>query len=590
MSSPQIDIDRLADKMIEGYGAGYLRQFYSAKSPLEWAKQHRLIQQQPFSLRQYPCLVQIYQDDSPYIVIQKCAQMGATEFLINKALHAMDGGHLWYKVAKANLNVGYVFPTHETLVEFSKERIIGGVLEESDYLASLIRTDEKTKAGLKLMSSQRLFRVRDSYWHIRGAWNPSVSLKSFPIDMLIIDELDEASDRAVALAEKRLRASDLQHKIYVSTPTYPGVGINYYYNLSDQHVWQLQCSKCGYWQEPNFFDNVFMKKDGILLSREEYIKFSDKVLASGRFHFVCAQCHSDMHRLARGRWLATNQGSYIRGYRIPGLVAPKVSLKDLVLNSVHVNPAQIQEFYNSDLGLPYAPKGGSLSEEDLIRCELVGQRNFTDWFSIPFSTMGVDVGAKLHVKIATRNSQGYWETVLLREYDDFSELDDLFYQYKISACVVDAFPETRAAKEFANKWRGRVWLARYPNTRQLETARFGVDPDMNEVPVVDILRTEAMDEVAAAIVRGEERWPENMRQLCPAFYAHLQSPIKTKIEARRQDGSTEIRYTYVESGPDHFYHASVYERVARQKVHMFSGSLDDLTVARGDISPLEMRW
>ncbi|GAH27023.1 unnamed protein product, partial [marine sediment metagenome] len=50
----------------------------------------------------------------------------------------------------------------------------------------------------------------------------------------------EVSDRAVALATKRLNASDLRHKIYVSTPKFPGSGVNYYYGISDQHVWELE--------------------------------------------------------------------------------------------------------------------------------------------------------------------------------------------------------------------------------------------------------------------------------------------------------------------------------------------------------------
>jgi hypothetical protein len=581
---------KLLDKLLETYDEEELRAYLIPPSPLEWAKLHRNIGDAGFSLDLYPCMKQIYEDNHDFKVIQKPAQVGVSEYLLNVALHAMDGGYRYYKLKEKDINVGYIFPTTTALQEFSKERIAAGILEENEYLSNIVKASETGKSGLRLYSTLHLYRIGGSFLHMRGAANPTVQLKSFPVDYLIIDELDEVSDRAVALALRRLGASDLRYKLFASTPTYPGVGINYYYTLSDQHVWELKCPHCGLWQEPDFFKNVLMDSLGEgEVHYEEWQGLTEDELARRDFTFVCQSCRKEMDRLATGRWRSCNPGSYIRGYRIPGLVSPKVPLREYVINSKRPKPADIQEFWNSDLGLPYAPKGGSLSLDELMRCEIKGATDFRPFFKVYWSTMGIDVGAKLHVKVSTINEDGRWETVLLGEYDEFEELDEIISRYKVGACVVDAYPETRKAKEFAEKYKGKVWLAKYPSAPQIETAIFRELRDDDPTPYVDISRTEAMDEVANSVVEYRETWPELVRHQWPQFYRMMQAPVKVKRETTKKDGSTEIRYVYQESGPDHFYHAFVYEYVARIKCGGWTIG-EEVTIARPDISPLKMEF
>ena len=63
-----------------------------------------------------PALHAIYQDDDPLLVIQKSAQVFASEFLVNTALWAADtkqGGHG---------NALYVMPTQTQMDDFSQAR------------------------------------------------------------------------------------------------------------------------------------------------------------------------------------------------------------------------------------------------------------------------------------------------------------------------------------------------------------------------------------------------------------------------------------------------------------------------------------
>ena len=589
----QIDIDTTAKQLLDRLKTAYteeeIQEFVSPRGPLDWATTYRNIGGLGFSLDLYPCLRQIYEDPHEFKVIQKPAQVGVSEYLLNIALHAMDGGYKYYKQKRKKLNVGYIFPTTQAVQEFSKERIAAGILEENEYLGELVKGQEVGRSGMRLHSTLHFYRIGKSILHMRGAQNPTVQLKSFPIDLLIIDEIDEVSDRAVALATKRLGASELRHKIYASTPKYPGVGVNYYFVLSDQHVWELECPSCGMWQEPDFFKNVYMVEEEGLISYDEWVQLGEAGVAKNKFLFVCQNCLAEMDRKAEGRWVAKNPESRIRGYRIPGLVSPKVPLHEYALNSCKMKPADIQEFWNSDLGLPYAPKGGSLSVADLMRCEQKGIDEFRKFYHVYWSVMGIDVGAKLHAKVSTINEQGLWETVLLAELDDFDEFDDIIKRYKVGAIVVDAYPETRAAKKFAEDYKGKVWLARYAPPTQIETAKFGFLKDDDPTPYVDIARTEAMDEVASSIIEGKEAWPELVRHQWPTFYSMMQAPVKVKKSNLRRDGSVEVRYVYQETGPDHFYHAFVYEWVARIKCGGWTMG-EEMVIDRPDESPLAVEF
>jgi len=584
MLSTTLRVDSIADTLLQLYGREEVKKVLSPISVLDWAKTYRRIGGQPFSLDEYPCLEKIYEDKHPFKVIQKPAQVGVSEYLINLAVHAMDCGVSYYNLKKARLNVGYIFPTHSSLAEFAKERLLAGIFEESDYLGGIVRARETGKSKMSIRSSSVFYRIKESFFHLRGAWNPSVSLKSFPVDLLIIDELDECPDRAVALAEKRLRASDLRYRVYVSTPTYPGRGISYYYSLSDQHIWEIRCPNCGLWQEPDFFNNVFLREDDQFHPYSVWKSIAANNITDKEFVFACRACFFRLNKLAKGRWRAQNPGSYIRGYRIPGLVSPKVPLIELVRNSLLMRPAEIQEFWNSDLGLPFAPSGGSLNESVLSSCELKGIREFKDPNHVEYSVAGVDVGAKLHLTIESPRDDGRWETVYMAELDDFEELDLLFHQFKIRSLVVDAYPETREAKRLAERFRGLVWLGRYPNMTSLETAVFRDDND-ERVPLVDIARTQAMDEVTVDIIQQKSCWPEGTRYQFADFYSQLCAPVKTKVESTRSDGSVIEKYSYVESGPDHWFHSRVYSYIARKRVAGWTPTEDaDSLVGKDEVS------
>ena len=68
-----------------------------------------------------------------------------------------------------------------------------------------------------------------------------------PADMLVFDELDEATPDAKSLAKERLAHSDYKRIIELSNPSIPNYGIDEAYQLSDQRHWTIRCDGCGTW-------------------------------------------------------------------------------------------------------------------------------------------------------------------------------------------------------------------------------------------------------------------------------------------------------------------------------------------------------
>src|SRR2546427_7704 len=96
---------------------------------------------------------------------------------------------------KNGLNVIYYFPTKTDVLDFSKSRV-APLLADNPFLGRLI-TDTDT-AGLK--------RIGSAHLYLRGMQS-TVGLKSVPADMLVFDELDEATPEARSLAKERLAHS-----------------------------------------------------------------------------------------------------------------------------------------------------------------------------------------------------------------------------------------------------------------------------------------------------------------------------------------------------------------------------------------------
>jgi hypothetical protein len=511
---------------------------------VSFAALHRLVGGQEFSFEGHEYLKGLYGDESPFLVIRKAAQMGASEYAITRALH--------YAVHNAG-RVIYYFPTEHDVGEFSRDRFAPAVAE-SDYLQSLVRDTDT--AGLKQIGQGSIY--------FRGTSSP-VRLRSVPADFLIFDELDVMTPANLELARKRLGHSLFGWELDISTPSLPGYGIDAAFLATDQRHWLLRCDGCNHW---HCLEDEFLEAHGSPTSPRREICFIKG--EPGAENLVCLKCGKVLDP-AVGQWAAKYPGCPRHGYHLSKFSSLVVSQSDRAQGCL-TRPAAIlrqwrtteypAEFYNSELGLPYQAAEGGLTQQDLLR--LAGSWGMTAKGTA--CTMGVDQGNGLHIVVKEPNPEkDIVFTVRVHEEPmtdaTFSHLDHFMEAYDVRACVIDAQPNTHAARAFAERHPGRVSLAYYGSTAKglLEWGR-----DSERTPIVTINRTEALDAWRDAYKVGKRRIPRVEGEV--REWVHQMTNLLRRVEEDPVSGGK--RAVWIRRGPDHYAHADSYAEIAlrRQKL------------------------
>lgn len=448
-------------------------------------------------------LKEIYEDDSKEIVIQKSAQCGISEYLLARSFFLAD-------VRKATGL--FCHPRQAQLNDFSHARIDPPILF-SPHLKS--RVSGINNVGLK--------DIGGNYIYFRGMSNLD-QIISIDADFLVLDEYDQMTQAHIPTVKKRLGASWLSLIILAGNPTFPDYGINAKFNASDGREWFVKCEACNKKQVLNMDDNIFGAED----SREPW--------------FGCSQCKREIDHSGPGEWVASRPDKEVHGYHISKLMLPNVTAKELVKNAAESE----QDHYRFDLGLPYAREGGRIGSEMLNAC----RGGYSSTKNSPRGLLGVDVGRVLNCAFGEPGKALSFFTV-----KEFSELDRIMKTGNIAAAVVDALPETRAAKVFADKYAGRVWLSYYHADPKKDAHLFPRDRKRE----VHLHRTQTLDATFDELRDRTYPIPDNSEAV-PDLYSQICAPIR--VEKRDAKTGNMIAF-YDEFGkPDHYAHALNYLRAA----------------------------
>lgn len=532
----------------------------AAVDPLTWAETYRSFSGGP--MRIPGPLRAIYGDMSPRLSVMKAAQMGLSEYAINLALWIADSGYA------GRGNALYILPGGEHAGDFVQARV-NPAIQASPYLISRIRPDGNTKDPDKV-GLRRVGRGY-TYWRTSGS---RAGLRTVDADCSILDEYDVMSAWVLPMAQHRLDSSggDGSKGLLriVSTPTYPGAGVDAEYLAGDQHRYEVRCEHCGAWQVLEWERNVEVA--------------GDPHEAAAVAAIVCAKCRDDLARSIERAWSAREDGEWgrwraqqperrTRSYHISQLYRPGVDLLAIARGLGSSNQETVQETWNQSLGMPHSPAGGQLSLEELIRA-CTEPRTVDQLAGVGPCRMGVDVGARLHVWIETDVDELATMTGAF-DVTSFDEVGALMARYDVRTCVVDAHPELHAAQAFKDAHRGRVYLAEFVAGRFPASWADANDMDGKRVRdpkrqyLVQVDRTSAMDGFASRL-RGESSevfgWqpvlalPRDARGI-PGLFAHLQAPVRRVVPA----GKGGMRAVYDEgSKADHWFLAGVYCDLARQ--------------------------
>lgn len=481
-----------------------------------WAQRRIRLDGRPFSFDGHEYLRAIYDDTARHVALAKATQIGGSTWAILRSIHGCAMG----------LNVVYYHPTYQSVLDFSRSRV-GPLLAENPFLRKLLRDTDAI--GLK--------RIGEAHLYLRGMQS-TVGMKSVPADMVVFDELDEATPQAKSMARERLSHSDYKRIIELSNPSLPDYGIDEVYQRSDQRHWTLKCPACGEWTAP---DKVFPTKLGqevrIILPRRD-----------GSYYLACPKCEAELDRAA-GEWVADFPGREIHGFRISQLFSSKVDPGEILHEFRTTRYAD--RFFNLKIGIPWADLERRLDTASVLA--LCGDAPLEERSDRP-CTMGVDTGKGLHTVILRDvDLDGERQRVVhLVECREFSELDELMRRFRVERCVIDALPETHATREFARRHRGNVYMAFFQEQQRGEPRWDGPSQ------MVYVNRVDALDASRAA-VRDKKVVLPRQQPIVEEFARHMAADAK-QLEEDEDTGAK--RYKYIRTGADHYSLAFTYGLMA----------------------------
>lgn len=505
-----------------------------------------------FDLTRHTYLRGIYQCEARVVDIMKAAQIGVSEYFVSYDLHACD---------ERDMDVFHIMPTVDDVSKFGRTRF-AQALEASAYLQGLVVRGGLGSDGRRGADLATLRRIGNSWLYLNGAQvddrGKAHQLDSAPADTLVVDEVDKMDDRAPIIGRERLGHSEIQEERFGSTPTYVGEGIHKRFLLTNQYEWFVRCGRCGEtrqvtaWKVAERTHHIVTERDELGRPREWHGKKNSTA------YVVCCKCGRKLNHTGPGVWVARYPDRTDRiGFHPTKLHTRQRPLIEIVSKLITADKTQMKETVNQDLGEPFSPIGGQLSDEDLDACiREYGMGPRGDQRPV----MGVDVGAWLHVTIRGRpeGDKGERPLLFVAEVDTWDELGRIVKRFNVSSCVIDFLPETTKAKEFQAAFPDIVWLCLFSES-EAAAARSddGVRWDI-ENGVIHVNRTMAMDRTFERFYEQENTLPVSIRNV-DGYYDQLKAPVREVEKIKNRPA----RAVYKEGGkPDHFALSEVYAMLA----------------------------
>jgi len=389
-----------------------------------WIKDnYYLPTQEKYNFKGYEYLIDITKRPwvpGDQIYIKKSAQCGASELAISWCQWLLE------RELKGLSGVGYVFPSKTHLNDHMKARVFP-ILELPQFV---------TKIG---GANLGLIKYNNIPWYFRPS--NTRALKSWPAGACVADEFDEFDDpiKIIPTLEARFNASDYGWIFGLSTPTHPSIGIDKASDMSTQYNWYVTCPKC---------HKDFSPLNEVITSGfENCVVWQKKKTAA----FLCPLCHEPIKTPGLpGRWeLDLEKDNQKYSYSISKLFLKRTKLEKLLAS--YEEALNLQEFYNSDLGLPYSPPNSRLNRADLTdiaigEVECASHSNKATW-------MGMDVGKPCHYIIGVHGDGGA-KRVISYGTCKFDEIKDVIRRFSVKTMVIDLRPEENSVKNLIKGKRG----------------------------------------------------------------------------------------------------------------------------------------
>ena len=478
------------------------------KSFLEFLLQNNIVNERNHKIefKDHYFLFDVCDDWTPVQAVRKAAQIGWSTLIILKALYAAN-----YR----GYNVIYTLPTQSDVDLFVSEKV-NSMIRSNPVLSAMV-PDKDTIIQKK---------VGERFIYYRGTITEKEALM-LSSDLNVHDEVDRSDLKTVEQYESRLGFSKYKGKWHFSNPSFPNVGVDVYYNASDQKHWFIKCPHCNHLQYLSFPENI---------------SFEDKC-------FICSKCKrvlSDADR-RKGQWVKKWRGREVSGYWISQLMCPWISASEIIKQYEEKEP---DFFYNFVLGLPYQSASITV-DADIIYKNIVEKES-----SKTNVIIGVDVGKFKNVVVGTPS--GIFKVYKTSDWDDI-ERDLVLYD---AIMVVDGMPDITKPRELMNKYKGRVFINFYKE-KSFKQKPFEFKKD-EQYGVIQSDRNRVIEKALDDHIKGKIKYHLRADQL-DEYVDNFTCNYKVVTEDRR--GNPVVRWEH--SRADHYFHAYIYYSIGRAK--MLSG-------------------
>lgn len=366
-------------------------------------------QGQPLNFSEHPFLWKVYEDFSPKLAILKAAQIGFSTTTIHKA---------FWLAKNRKMDIIYSLPTADDARNFVSGKV-----------NRLIANNQVYQQWTQDHDSIEQKKIGESLLYFRGTWIEKAAIM-IPADVYISDETDRSKQETVKLFQSRLQHSKYGWEWYFSNPSAPGVGVDQWWQRSDQKHWFIKCAGCNRWD--------YLTMDNIKPDPQD----------EKRHIFACIKCGKEIQRknldTNHGAWVSRWNNRDVSGYWIPLLISPWVSADDVLTKR---DTQSEEQFTNFVLGQPYVGRGNTLTQQALFQ-NLNPQTNPQDTRPI----IGVDNGNKITIVIG--NTKGLFYAGLA---DDFSVLENIMVKFPNAMMCIDPHGNEIATRKLQERFQGRVY-------------------------------------------------------------------------------------------------------------------------------------
>lgn len=452
-----------------------------------------------YNLDAFPCQSDILNDDAYHVAVMKAAQLALSEiFTCARPFYFMD-------VHKINWAI--LFPSQGAMQDFFKTRLMGAV-----NVNSYVRRNVTAQNTSNIEAFNRTLFERYT--------TTEAAIATFDASGVTVDEMDIHNKETLYGAKTSRTQGSMSDTWWyeISTPSYPKHGIHQAFLDGDQRVWLIKCQSCNH-------DNNLTEKFGPY-DIQEIEKFFTEYLGDHRmakwqdYHIPCSMCGRPIdpvtpldpakRAFGGGRWVSTlparDEHSYalqIWQRRYDG-GTPDV-LKRVRRSLLRADGAELKKrWWNSTVGLPYVPKEGKLSDDDLER---VSTTQYNDLWArdMLYSTvfrihgeqwdwMGVDVrDNQYHIIGLNRQSKFKERLTGVGWVPSTSGVFELWERMGRPFLLQDAQPDMSETRKLVKSMGKRAMRAKFGKNI------LSMWQESNEDGLIIVNRPKAMEEVKAKI-------------------------------------------------------------------------------------------